>query len=114
MARDYLLFPRDENGDALWNMSEQGDDLSKGREFDFCVIFPTDEAALRFAMELLRMGQKVSFSRYMENSEYPWQVKAHPWLHPTHKAITDFEEQLGRGAASLGGRNDGWGCMDQS
>jgi hypothetical protein len=49
MKRDYTKFPDDENGDVLWQMLEDGDNLSKPGEIDFSVIFPTEEAALRFA-----------------------------------------------------------------
>ncbi len=48
MARDYEVFPDDENGDVLWRMHEHGDNLSKQREIDFCVIFPTEESAMEF------------------------------------------------------------------
>jgi hypothetical protein len=65
MARDYSRFPADENGDALWRMAEAGDDLTKPREVDFAVIFPTEGTALQFAVHLLRNGQKVSFVRML-------------------------------------------------
>ena len=72
MKRDYTAFPDDENGDVLWQMLEDGDDLSKPREVDFPVIFPTEDAALQFAVHLLRHAQKVSFSEYEEHDEMPW------------------------------------------
>jgi hypothetical protein len=46
MQRDYGRFPNDENGDVPWRMLEGGDNLSKPREIDFSVIFPTEGAAL--------------------------------------------------------------------
>lgn len=49
MARDDSRFPPDDNGDALWNMAEAGDDLGKRREVDFSVIFPTEAAALQIS-----------------------------------------------------------------
>lgn len=113
MTRDYARFPDDENGDVLWRMLEEGDDLSKPREIDFSVIFPTEQAALQFAVHLLRNDQKVSFSAYEEHDELPWQVQVHPFMEPTHENITGFENQLGEDAAEVGGRNDGWGCMAQ-
>jgi len=112
MSRDYARFPDDENGDVLWDMSQR-DDLSKPREVDFSVIFPSEEAALKFAIHLLRSDQKVSFSAYEGNKELPWQVQAHAFMVPTHENITGYEEQLARGAEPLGGRNDGWGCFAQ-
>lgn len=38
MQRDKLVFPDDENGDVLWRMNLQGDNLTKAREIDFSVI----------------------------------------------------------------------------
>ncbi len=48
MIRDKSTYPDDENGDALWNMVQQGDDLSKKRDIEFTVIFSTEEDALKF------------------------------------------------------------------
>lgn len=108
-----LDFPDDENGDVLRQMAEQGDDLSVAREIDFSVIFPTEEAALQFAVLLLRNGQKVSFSEYEEDEERPWEVQAHPFMVPTHDNISGYESLLASEAESLGGLNDGWGCVVQ-
>ncbi|WP_109127374.1 ribonuclease E inhibitor RraB [Dyella sp. C11] len=109
-----MNFPDDENGQVLRQMAEQGDDLSVPREIDFAVIFPTEEAALKFALRLLKNGQKVSFSEYEENDELPWQVLAHPFMVPTHENISGYEDLLAQEAATLDGRSDGWGCEVQS
>lgn len=111
MNRNAAEFPDDDNGDVLWRMHCNGDDLSKPREIDFSVIFPTEDAALGFAVHLLRNDQKVSFSPYEEHEEMPWQVHAHPMLEPTHEIITDYEAQLAEDAEKFGGRNDGWGSF---
>ena len=58
MARDDARFPADDNGDALWHMAEAGDDLGKPREVDFAVVFPTETAALQFAVMLLRASAR--------------------------------------------------------
>ena len=113
MTRDYDRFPDDDNGDVLWRMHEAGDNLAKARAVDFSVVFPTEEAALQFAVHLLRNNQKVSFSSYEENEEMPWQVQAHPMMTPTHENIGRYEQLLGDDAAEFGGRNDGWGSMRQ-
>jgi hypothetical protein len=113
MSRNYQQFPDDENGDILFNMAKDGDNLSKKREVDFSVIFPTEDAAIKFAVHLLRNGQKVSFSPYEEHEELPWQVQAHPVMIPTHKSIIGYENQLAEDSAVFGGRNDGWGCFAQ-
>lgn len=111
MNRDYVQCPDDENGDVLWRMRQDGDNLDKRREIDFSVIFPSEVAALKFAEHLLRNQQKVSFSPYEGNAKLPWQVQVHAVMLPTHKAITKFEELLAADAKPLGGRNDGWGCF---
>ncbi len=106
-------FPDDDNGDVLRRMAEAGDNLDVAREIDFCVIFPTESAALECAVALLRMDLKVSFSNDECDEQLPWLVQAHPHMHPTHEAITAFESMVGGVAAQFGGRNDGWGCMAQ-
>src|SRR5262245_29516664 len=103
MSRDYEQFPDDENGDILWEMAEDGDNLSVPREIDFSVIFPTEDAALDFAVQLLQDGLKVSFSPYEEHDELPWQVQAHPVMEPTHSNISEFEEELEQASEPLGG-----------
>ena len=113
MSRNYKQFPDDENGDILFNMAQDGDNLSKEREVDFSVIFPTEDAAIKFAVHLLRNEQKVSFSPYEEHDELPWQVQAHPVMIPTHENISGYESQLAEDSAVFGGRNDGWGCFAQ-
>jgi hypothetical protein len=114
MTRDHDQFPDDENGDVLWNMSQNGDNLSVRREIDFSVIFPTEGAAIEFAVILLKNGQKVSSSSYDGNTNFPWQVHTHPMMLPTHGNVSAYEEQLGQDAAKFGGRNDGWGCFAQT
>ena len=53
MSRDLSLYPEDENGDVLWNMLQDGDDLTIPREVDFALIFPTQDVAIAFAVPLL-------------------------------------------------------------
>ena len=113
MNRDPRQFPDDENGDTLWRMAEQGDDLSMAREVDFSVIFPTEERALSFAVHLLRNEQKVSFGPYEGSQDRPWQVQAHAMMVPTHENISGYEALLARDAEPLEGLNDGWGCFSQ-
>lgn len=113
MTRDPITFPDDENGDSLWQMAGEGDDLSIPREVDFAVIFPTEDAALSFAVHLLKNDLKVSFSPYEEHDELPWQVLVHPFMEPAHENISGFEGLLAEAASELGGRNDGWGCESQ-
>jgi hypothetical protein len=113
MTRDFTTFPDDENGDVLWRMKGKGDDLSKRRQIDLSVVFPTEDAAMAFAVRLLRDGQTVSFGPYEGNNDLPWEVTAHPVILPTHANISDYESKLASSAEELGGRNDGWGCFQQ-
>jgi hypothetical protein len=111
--RDLTVFPDDDNGDVLWRMQQNGDNLSTPREIDFSIIFPTEDEVLAFAIYLLRNDQKVSFSPYDGDEEMPWQVQAHPFMAPTYDAISEYEAQLAEDSAEFNGRNDGWGCMQQ-
>ena len=113
MARDYQLFPDDENGDILQNMADAGDKLGVAREVDFSVIFPDEDAALQFAVHFLRNEQKVSFGPYEGDDDMPWQVQAHPVMAPSHAIISGYEAQLAGDAERFGGRVDGWGCFSQ-
>lgn len=111
--RDPERFPADDNGDVLWRMRCHGDDLSRPREIEFFVIFPQEDAALRFAVALLREAWKVSMSPYEHEDGFSWQVGVYPVLEPTHAKIDGFEKMLEARAADLGGRNNGWGCFQQ-
>lgn len=113
MSRDFTLYPEDENGDVLWKMLQDGDDLSEPREVDFTLIFPTEDVAIAFAVHLLKNDQKVSFSAYEGNEEFPWQVSVHPLMLPTHRNVSGFEGLLSTEAVPFSGRVDGWGCMSQ-
>lgn len=110
MERDFSVFPDDANGDALWRMHENGDDLDSPCEFDFSVIFPSQEAALSFGVFLLKEGLKVSLTS-CEDDEHPWELTVHPLMAPTYESICEFEDLLAQDAAELGGRLDGWGCF---
>lgn len=66
MKRDYKQFPKDDNGEVLWQLRTSGDALTEPREIDFSVIFPSKEAAGAFAdalgtkhrVELERLDKK--------------------------------------------------------
>ena len=113
MTRNYTQFPDDENGDILFSMASDGDQLEKPREVNFSVVFPSEDAAMNFAIHLLRNEQKVSFSQYDGKDGFPWQVEAHPIMPATHENISGYENLLKNDSASLGGIIDGWGCFSQ-
>jgi len=52
-----MIFPDDDNGNALRRLEEQGDDLAKARNIDFSVVFPAESAAEHFADRLCAEGR---------------------------------------------------------
>lgn len=105
-----LIFPDDENGAMLRQMVADGDDLSVPREIAFTVIFPTEDAALKFAVALLKHGQRVSFAEGGDPGELFWLVQTHPYMVPSHENISGYEDLLVSEADALGGRFIAWGC----
>jgi len=114
MSRDLTEFPEDENGDVLWSMHSAGDDLSKTREVDFSVVFPTEQQALDFSLFILRAGHKVQLHRFLKQPDgLTWDVTVSCPMVPTHTHVTDFEQFLADTSGPYGGSNDGWGCFAQ-
>ena len=106
-------FPNDENGDVLRRMQENGDDLTKAREIDFTAVFPNKQLAEEFADHFRQMGHEVSVEETRCVAELPWDVIVVNHMLPSHAEISEFENTLETLAATLGGRNDGWGCIEQ-
>lgn len=113
MIRDPDNFPNDVNGDALWRMLENGDDLSKQREIEFTVIFATEDDAIKFGETLLINRQKILLCDNKENSEYPFELVAYIYMEATHEEISAYEDLLELHATPFNGHNDGWGCLQQ-
>ncbi len=113
MNRDYSKFPEDENGDALWNMVQKGDDISKKRDIEFTVIFSSEDDALEFGKELLFHRQQVLLCDIEESDDYPYEIVVTVAMVPTHQEITDYESLLQKYASKYNGHNDGWGCYAQ-
>ncbi|MBO9790227.1 ribonuclease E inhibitor RraB [Xanthomonas phaseoli] len=108
MQRNLDLYPKDDNGDTLWHIAQQGVDLSKPREIAFSVVFPSKESALEFSVKMLRFEQKVRCCHYPENTAFPMDVTVYPTMAPSYKAISAFEDDLATETKPLGGLNDGW------
>jgi hypothetical protein len=106
-------FPNDDNGDVLRRLQRNGDNLTKPRDVDFTVVFATEESAQEFAERFLRHGYKVSVRNSNCVQDLPWDAVVKKHMVPSHSGITQFEEELQEIAESLGGRNDGWGCISQ-
>jgi len=107
------MFPADENGDVLRRMAEHGDNLSIARDIDFIVVFPDGQAAQKFAGTVRGWGFESSIEHVDSVPSFPWEVCVVRHMLPTHEGITEFEQRLGNEAALVGGRNDGWGSMQQ-
>ena len=60
MSRDYNQFPDDENGNVLWQMHQDGDDLQEAHEIEFSIAFADEAQADRCALHLLKEEQKIS------------------------------------------------------
>jgi hypothetical protein len=106
-------FPDDANGDALRRLQKNGDALVKLRDVDFTVVFATEELAREFAEKFGQLGHKVSVTKSNCVPDLPWDVLVVNHMVPSYDEITRFEEALQGTADNLGGRNDGWGCINQ-
>lgn len=111
MQRDPQQFPADENGDVLWQMALDGDDLTEIREIDFTLIFPDQSLAEQSALHLLRQEQKVSLYQEDEEGDLLWEVVVHITMPPDYAEIVEIETWLKQVALQFSGQYDGWGCM---
>ena len=113
MTRDYQKFPDNDNGNVLWQMYEDGNDLDEPHEVEFSIVFTTQQQAEQCALHLLHQEQKVSLFQEDEQSEGSslWVLNIHVSMMPEYEDIVDLEEWLGKIAQQFGGEYDGWGCM---
>lgn len=114
MERNLALFPEDESGNMLWQLLQEGDDLTEPREIEFSVIFPSQELALKFGHILLENNQKLSFCHYNGDEEYPWEITAYPEMPATYENIEAYIELLKVSSGPLNGKFDGWFCVSPS
>jgi hypothetical protein len=105
-----MNFPDDENGDTLRRIEAKGDDF-RARDVDFNVVFPDEELAERFAVELRDVGYRASVGLSHVRADAPWDVRVVRHMELSHEQIGEFENLLERIAAPFGGYNDGWGCF---
>jgi hypothetical protein len=106
-----MIHPDDDTGDALRRLEADGDDLSRARDVDFNIVFPSEFSAQRFADCFRERGCAVSVEFLESETKLPWDVRVVKNMTPSHQGITDFEIELQEVAGSLGGHNDGWGCF---
>jgi hypothetical protein len=109
-----LDFPDDDNGDALRRLQAAGDDLSRSRNIEFTVVFPTQVSAERFAEHFRVLGYATSIDPTETVPDNPWDVVVVKHMEASHAEIGGFEDLLESVAHPLGGRNDGWGCFSEA
>jgi len=112
MQRDNEIFPDDVNGDALWEMKQNGDVLSKAREIEFTVLFSTEDEALKYGETLLTNRQKILLSDNTENKEYPFEIIVFVYMEASYEEISGYQDLLEMHATKFNGRGDGWGCLE--
>lgn len=105
-------FPNDENGRILQQMHDRGDDLTQPRVVDFFFVFPDRDQALAFIREVDDKTAETCLSWYRGKSM--WQVIVKYDMVPDYARITAIESTVTLKAKDLGGRADGWGCMQIS
>ena len=112
MDRDFSKYPNDDNGDVLWRLVENGDDLSIERDIDFSLDFESEQAALDCGMFLFKNEYKVQLEPPLEDDpDSPWTVQVMPYMAPDHAQISHMEAYLKDVAKHFGGDCTGWGCV---
>lgn len=110
MTRDFEQFPDDDNGNLLWQMQEDGDDLNEVHEIEFSMYFKTQKLAEKCALHLLLEEQKVSMYLDEEIEPSEWVITVFVNLLPEYTDIVDLEEWFTKIATEFNGEYDGWGC----
>jgi hypothetical protein len=109
MTRDYEQFPDDDNGNVLWQMSEDGDDLTEAHEIEYSLAFQNQEHAEICALFLLREEQKITLFHDEDTNE--WFITIYVYMEPEYADIVDLEDWFTKIATQFQGEYDGWGCM---
>ena len=111
MTRNYELYPDDDNGNVLWQMHTDGDDLTEPHEIEYSLAFKSEEQADQCALYLLKEEQKISIFEDTEGESSEWSITIYVYMEPEHSDIVDLEEWFTKIAEQHGGEYDGWGCM---
>jgi regulator of RNase E activity RraB len=112
--RNQYVFPLTENGDVLYRMASNGDDLSKSRNIDFATLFNRTSATEPFADYFRKLGYEVEIGKSRGMIRRKVDVIVTRNMLPTHDSITEFEKELQSVAEKFGGKNEGWGCYVHS
>ena len=111
--RNLSVFPSTANGDVLYQMALDGDDLSISRDIDFSVVFKNLQQVNQFVKKFTNMEYKISIGKPSGIFLRKISVTITCNMLPTHDSISLFENKLELDAKHLDGRNDGWGCFEQ-
>ena len=113
MSRNYELFTDDDNGNVLWQMYEDGNDLTDLHEIEFSIVFTTQDQAEKCALHLLHEEQKISlFQEEVKNDGSDlWVLNVHVNMIPEYQDVQDLEEWFVKIAEMFQGEYDGWGCL---
>ena len=109
--RDLELFPNDDNGDVLWQMAQDGDDLTEAHEIEYSIAFTDKAKAEQCELFLLHEEQKISLFIDEESENQEWIITIYVYMEPEYSDIVDLEEWFTKIANEHGGEYDGWGCM---
>ncbi|ENV35335.1 ribonuclease E inhibitor RraB [Acinetobacter gerneri] len=111
MTRDFEQFPDNDNGDILWQMQEDGSDLTEPHEVEYSIAFEKQDQAEKCAIYLLLEEQKISMYLDEETDPNFWILSVHINMELDYADINDLEEWFTKIAHQFGGEYDGWGCM---
>lgn len=109
-----MNYPDDANGDALRRMEAAGERLTRPRDIEFTMVFPTEIKAKQFADDVPVLGHAACAKLTGTVEDFPWDAVAVKSVVPSHGEIGAFEGRSQREADAFGGRNDGWGCLSSA
>ncbi|MEB3766691.1 ribonuclease E inhibitor RraB [Acinetobacter sp. MD2] len=110
MSRDFQKFPNDDNGNVLWQMVEDGGDLSQPHEIEFILAFKTLTDAQTCALYLLDQEQRISLAQDEQTEPNEWQVSVYILIEPDYEDIVDLETWFTKIATEFQGEYAGWEC----
>ena len=96
MTRNFEQFQDDDNGNVLWQMAEDGDDLTEANEIEFSIAFQTEEQAEKCALYLLKEEQKISMFEDDDSDTAEWVITIYVYMEPEYSDIVDLEEWFGK------------------
>ena len=110
MSRDYQKVPNDDNGNVLWQMFEDGDDLTQPHEIEFILAFKQQSDAQECALYLLDQEQKISLLQEDQSEPNEWLVSVYIFIEPEYDDIVELENWLSKIAPEFKGEYAGWEC----